>query len=104
MFKSLTKKFFILGLVFQFYIFIAANNEFFEISLMKAISGITLFLIPIIYATDVLNLIKTRSLDTLFFMNTTLFMACLNSRDDIYNNLIKDSLHQITDKVDGYQK
>lgn len=89
----------ILGLQSQ--ILIQSNSEFFQINLIIASFTFAGIIIQLIINNDLFKFIKTRSIEVLFYMNTTILMACLINKDGIYNQLIKESLHKIIKKVDG---
>lgn len=99
--RSMVKAFLIAFIAIQAATLYVAIPNLSTIRLFILVGVATSLLINLIFFSSVLKYFSSRSLETLFFMNTTLFMACLGIRDNIFKFIIKDSIGKINTEVNG---
>lgn len=97
--SAVIKKILLFALALQFYIILAINNSLFSIPIVVVFYGVTIFSTVLIINTELIEFFKSRSNETLFYMNTTLFAFCLLNKDGIYNTLVKDSINKLSNEI-----
>lgn len=101
MLKEKIKTFLLFTLGIQYFVLGGTLNEFLNIGLVFTISGILILTIQINDRTDIINYLRTRSLETLFYMNAALFALCLVFKDGIYTKLIKGGIKNLNEQING---
>lgn len=94
---SIIKNLLLIALYFQFSILLI-TSPLLKIPMITILNGVIVFTIVLGMGTDLVELLKKLSYGTLFFMNTTLTMWCINNKDGIYNTLIRDSINKLSDE------
>lgn len=97
--KDKLKPFLLFTLVTQYFVIAGTLNEFLNIGLVITISGVLIFTFLINATTDIMDYLKTRSVETLILINTTLFMFCFAIKDNIYTKLIKGGIKDLDDQI-----